>query len=72
MSAFPESGRSDRQKSGEISVRFRPGADILNLYRYCTMALILARGYGPPRRSGQRVMRQFRRTYRDPSESRNR
>jgi len=28
MSAFPESGRSDRQKSGENRVRFRPKADI--------------------------------------------
>ena len=27
MSAFPESGRSDRQKLGEIRVRFRPEAD---------------------------------------------
>jgi len=26
MSAFPESGRSDRQKLGEIRVRFRPEA----------------------------------------------
>ncbi len=25
MSAFPESGRSDGQKLGEIRVRFRPG-----------------------------------------------
>jgi len=24
MSAFPESGRSDRQELGEINVRFRP------------------------------------------------
>jgi len=28
MSAFPESGRSDRQKLGEIRVRFRPEADL--------------------------------------------
>ena len=28
MSAFPESGRSDRQKFGEIKVRFRPGAAV--------------------------------------------
>jgi len=28
MSAFPESGRSDRQKLGDIRVRFRPGADV--------------------------------------------
>jgi hypothetical protein len=28
MSAFPESGRSDRQKLGEIRVRFRPEAAI--------------------------------------------
>jgi len=28
MSAFPESGRSDRQKLGEIRVRFRPQADM--------------------------------------------
>ncbi len=28
MSAFPESGRSDRQRLGEIRVRFRPEADI--------------------------------------------
>jgi len=27
MSAFPESGRSDRQKLSEIDVRFRPEAD---------------------------------------------
>jgi len=26
MSAFPESGRSDRKKLGEIKVRFRPKA----------------------------------------------
>jgi len=26
MSAFPESGRSDQQKLGEIKVRFRPKA----------------------------------------------
>jgi hypothetical protein len=26
MSAFPESGRSDQQKLGEIRVRFRPEA----------------------------------------------
>jgi hypothetical protein len=30
MSAFPESGRSDRQKLGEIRVRFRPRADVEN------------------------------------------
>jgi hypothetical protein len=29
MSAFPESGRSDWQKLGEIKVRFRPQADVL-------------------------------------------
>ncbi len=28
MSAFPESGRSDRWKLGQIKVRFRPEADI--------------------------------------------
>ncbi len=28
MSPFPESGRSDRRKFGEIRVRFRPEADI--------------------------------------------
>jgi hypothetical protein len=28
MSAFPESGHSDRQKLGEIRVRFRPEADL--------------------------------------------
>ncbi len=28
MSAFPESGRSDHQKSGEFRVRFRPEAVI--------------------------------------------
>ena len=28
MSAFPESGRSDRKKLGEIKVRFRPQAVI--------------------------------------------
>jgi len=32
MSAFPESGRSDRQKSGEFRVRFRPIADIRASY----------------------------------------
>jgi len=30
MSAFPESGRSDRQKLGEIRVRLRPEADVRN------------------------------------------
>ena len=28
MSAFPESGRSDQQKLGEIKVRFRPQAAV--------------------------------------------
>ncbi len=28
MSAFPESGRSDREKLGEIRVRFRPIGDV--------------------------------------------
>ncbi len=28
MSAFPKSGRSDRQKLSEIDVRFRPKADV--------------------------------------------
>jgi len=31
MSAFLESGRSDRQKLGEIKVRFRPEADLVDL-----------------------------------------
>ncbi len=29
MSAFPESGRSDQQKLGEIKARFRPEAFVL-------------------------------------------
>jgi len=33
MSAFPESGRSDRQKLGEIKVRFRPQA----AYQFVTL-----------------------------------
>ena len=33
MSAFLHSGRSDRQKLGEIKVRFRPEADFLPVHK---------------------------------------
>ena len=33
MSAFPEGGRSDRQKLSEIKVRFRPETDVKDCLR---------------------------------------
>ena len=34
MTAFPESGRSDRKVMGEIKVRFRPQAVIKSVVRF--------------------------------------
>ena len=40
-SAFPETGRSDQQKLGEIKVRFRPGAVIRRPYLWVGVRVLL-------------------------------